>query len=90
MHFNSSTHVAQFSLEVQAKNMTNLELLSIEESARNLSVSPWTLRAHIKRGAITVVRCGKRILISRAEIARIAREGLPSLSVTAEPPVSKV
>jgi excisionase family DNA binding protein len=54
--------------------MTNVELLSIEESARNLSVSPWTLRAHIKRGEIAVVRCGRRVLISRAEVARIARE----------------
>jgi excisionase family DNA binding protein len=62
--------------------MTNVELLSIEESARNLSVSPWTLRAHIKRGEIAVVRCGRRVLISRAEVARIAREGLPSLGVS--------
>ena len=77
----SSIDVAQSVLEVQVKGMTNLELLSIKESARNLSVSHWTLRAHIKRGAITVVRCGKRILISRAEVARIAREGLPTLSV---------
>lgn len=59
--------------------MTDLELLSIEESARNLSVSPWTLRAHVKRGEIAIVRCGRRVLISRAEVTRIAREGLPSL-----------
>lgn len=59
--------------------MTELELLSIEESARNLSLSPWTVRAHVKRGEIVVVRCGRRVLISRAEVTRIAREGLPSL-----------
>lgn len=68
-------------LEAQAKNMTDLELLSIEESARNLSVSPWTLRAHVRRGEIAVVRCGRRVLISRGEVSRIAREGLPTLSV---------
>lgn len=61
--------------------MTELELLSIEESARNLSVSPWTVRAHIRSGEIAVVRCGRRVLVSRAEVARIAREGLPTLSV---------
>jgi excisionase family DNA binding protein len=67
-------------LEVQANDMNELELLSIEESARSLSVSPWTLRAHIKNGKIAIVRCGRRVLISRLEIARIAREGLPALS----------
>jgi excisionase family DNA binding protein len=59
--------------------MNGLELLSIEEAARNLSVSPWTLRAHVKLGRIAIVRCGRRVLISRAEVERIAREGLPSL-----------
>jgi excisionase family DNA binding protein len=64
--------------------MNNLELLSIEASARNLSVSPWTLRAHIKRGEIAVVRCGRRVLISQAEVTRIAREGLPSLGIASK------
>jgi excisionase family DNA binding protein len=64
--------------------MNNLELFSIEASARNLSVSPWTLRAHIKRGEIAVVRCGRRVLISQAEVTRIAREGLPSLGMSSK------
>lgn len=59
--------------------MNNSELLSIEETARKLSLSPWTVRAHIRRGQISVVRCGRRVLIARLEISRIADKGLPSL-----------
>jgi excisionase family DNA binding protein len=55
------------------------ELFSIEEAAKTLSLSPWTLRAHLKRGAIKPVRFGRRVLISRAEVERLAAEGLPSL-----------
>ena len=56
------------------------ELLSIEDAAKALSLSPWTLRSHLRAGgAIVPVRCGRRVLISRNEIERIAREGLPSL-----------
>lgn len=61
--------------------MTDAQLLSINEAAKNLSVSPWTIRAHTRRGTITAVRCGRRVLIPRAEVARIAHEGLPTLSV---------
>ena len=56
------------------------ELLSIEDAAKALCLSHWTLRAHMKRGAIKPVRFGRRVLISRAEIERLAAEGLPSLS----------
>ena len=59
--------------------MKDWELLSLDAAARTLSVSPWTLRAHVRLGVISVVRCGRRVLISRAEVARIVREGLPSL-----------
>ena len=55
------------------------ELLSIEDAAKALCLSPWTVRAHLKRGAIKPIRFGRRVLISRAEIERLATEGLPSL-----------
>ncbi len=56
------------------------ELLSIVAAAKELSISPWTIRAHMREGSITPVRCGRRVLITRAELDRIVREGLPSLS----------
>jgi len=62
--------------------LQQVDLVSVREGARSLSISVWTVRAHIKRGDIAIVRCGRRVLISRAEIVRIAREGLPSLTIT--------
>jgi excisionase family DNA binding protein len=59
------------------KRLTSL--LSIEEAARILGVSPWTLRAHKKRGALKTVRVGRRVLVSLETIDLISREGLPSL-----------
>jgi len=57
--------------------MSDLQLLSIAEAAKGFSVSHYTLRAHIKRGAVKTVRLGRRVLISRAEVERITRDGIP-------------
>ncbi len=66
--------------EIQARESTRPELVSIAHTARLLSLSPYTIYAHVKRGAIVATRCGRRVLVSRAEIERIRREGLPSMS----------
>ncbi len=59
------------------------DLVAIQEVAKALSISPWTVRAHLKLGNILAVRCGRRILIHREEIDRVSRQGLPSLKVNA-------
>jgi excisionase family DNA binding protein len=56
------------------------DLFSIGEAAQKLAISAWTIRAHLKRGAIKPVRVGRRVLIPRKEIERLANESLPSLS----------
>lgn len=56
------------------------DLFSIAGSAEKLAISPWTIRAHLKRGTIRSVRVGRRVLIPRKELERLATEGLPSLS----------
>lgn len=62
------------------KDQTRPALLSIEQAAAEWSVSPWSVRAWIRKGAIQPVRLGRRVLISRALIDKIAAEGLPSLT----------
>jgi hypothetical protein len=42
-------------------------------------ISVWTLRKHIAQGTVSVIKLGRRIFLSGQEIARIKREGLPSL-----------
>ena len=54
-------------------------LFSVEEAASVLSISPWTVRSHIKRGSIPTVRIGDRQLITTVTLNRIATEGLKSL-----------
>lgn len=55
-------------------------LHSLEAAAKALGgISIWTLRKHIARGTITPVRLGRRVCLSVEELARIQREGLPSL-----------
>jgi excisionase family DNA binding protein len=60
--------------------MNNLKLVSIEETATALSLSPWTVRAHLTQGNIASVKVGRRRLIPVAEIDRIAQHGLVSLA----------
>jgi hypothetical protein len=51
----------------------------VDSSERLGGCSPWTLRKHIAIGNVPVVRIGRRIFLNEETIARIARDGLPSL-----------
>ena len=61
------------------ENCGGTELLSLSDAARRLSASIWTLRAHQKRGNLRVVRIGRRVMLSCAELLRVAKDGLPAL-----------
>lgn len=54
-------------------------LLSLWEAAKECSVSPWTLRKHLTQGTVRATRIGRLVRVSRQEVERIQREGLPSL-----------
>lgn len=56
-----------------------MELRSINDAAKSLQLSPWTVRAHGRQGTIKLVRLGTRVMVNQAEIDRICVEGLPSL-----------
>lgn len=56
-------------------------LYNLEDAARSLGrISSWTLRRHLRRGTLSAVRIGRRLLISSNEIRRIQAQGLPSLA----------
>ena len=62
----------------QAVPMTQLH--DLFESAHLLGgISPWTLRKHVARGTVAVVRLGRRVFLRSEEIERIRRNGLPPL-----------
>jgi len=52
-------------------------LLSVDEAAHELHISGRFLRDLIKRGDVGAVRIGRRVLISRGELERLARDGTP-------------
>jgi excisionase family DNA binding protein len=63
-------------------NKTDMQVLfSVEEAADRLGrISTWTLRKHIARGNVNVIRIGRRVLIAGEEVQRIYAGGLPSLT----------
>jgi len=70
-------------------------LYDINQSGKVLHMPQWTLRAQIAAGNVKVIRLGTRIMITKPELERIAREGLPSLgaklnAAPAEPTASAI
>ena len=53
-------------------------LLSIEDSAKALAISPWTIRAYVKLGRLNPVRIGRRVLLEPAELRRFISESRDS------------
>ena len=54
-----------------------MELLDVDvrEAARLLSISPYTVRTHIRKGRIRASKVGSRVIVSMEEVRRLAREG---------------
>jgi excisionase family DNA binding protein len=68
------------------------DLLTIEEAAEALSLSPHTIRSWVKGRRIEFVRLGRSIRIRRTEVDRVLREGtvVPSGKSTSEAAISVV
>ncbi len=59
----------------QPPEVPTRRLLSVDEAAHALHISGRFLRDLIKRGDVTAVRLGRRVLLSRGEVERLATEG---------------
>jgi excisionase family DNA binding protein len=53
-------------------------LVSVSHAAGKLGVSPRFIRILGARGHLTVVRIGRRVLVPKEEVDRLAREGAPA------------
>ena len=49
-------------------------LLDLKTAAHLLGISPWTVRAFVKKGKLRPVRIGRRVLIEEAELRRFINE----------------
>jgi excisionase family DNA binding protein len=50
--------------------------VSLEEAAKLLGLSKFTIRRYVSRGLLKATRCGRRIIIPIAELKRLALEGV--------------
>ena len=60
---------------IRTRSTTLEPLLRIEDAARILGRTHWTLRHDIKAGKLRCVRLGRRIMIEPSEIRRLIEEG---------------
>lgn len=60
---------------IKSVNMQLEPLLKIEEAARLVGRTHWTLRQDVKAGRLRCVRIGRRIMIEPSEIRRLIKEG---------------
>ncbi|MBZ5500533.1 MAG: helix-turn-helix domain-containing protein [Acidobacteriia bacterium] len=56
--------------------MENVFTLGIQDAAKALGISPWTVRKYVWDGRIRATRIGRRVTISVKELQRIAEEGI--------------
>ena len=50
-------------------------LKSVEQAARLLGISPWTVRRYIHDGKLNAVRIGRRVLLAEDELERLIARG---------------
>jgi excisionase family DNA binding protein len=50
-------------------------LKSIDEAARLLGISPWTVRAYVREGKLPAVRLGRRVLVTEDALERFVAQG---------------
>jgi excisionase family DNA binding protein len=55
-------------------------LRSIDDTAKTLGISPYTVRAWIRRGLLASVKLGARRLVAESEIQRVIENGIDTLS----------
>jgi excisionase family DNA binding protein len=61
--------------------MVEDRLVSINDAASILAISPWTVRAWITQGKITSAKLGARRLIPESEINRLLTEAIKQRTV---------
>lgn len=65
---------------MDSQSQYDSQLHTLAEASRQLgNLSVWTLRKHLLQGNVRPIRLGRKVFLSNEEIARIQREGLPSL-----------
>ena len=62
--------------EFQEVRETKPQAVGINEAAKLIGLSPWTIRAYVARRIIRPIRVGSRVLIPMEVLERVSVEGL--------------
>jgi excisionase family DNA binding protein len=49
-------------------------LLNVDEAARKVGLSPWTIRAWLSQGRLRRTKVGSRVFVRQSELSRIVRD----------------
>jgi excisionase family DNA binding protein len=62
------------------------QLFDVEDSARILAISAWTVRALLRKGKLSPVRIGRRVCLEESELQRFIDESrTPKQNSATEP-----
>jgi excisionase family DNA binding protein len=64
-------------------------LHDVNDAARLLAVSPWTIRAYIRQGRLHPVRIGRLVRLDEQELERFVAQAKASCCAAEEPPVQQ-
>ena len=51
-----------------------IQLLSVNDTARVLAISPWTVRSILRKGKLSPTRIGRRCLVEMSEVEKFIRD----------------
>ena len=67
--------MSQTALESPRETALLEPLLTLDDAAKLLGQTHWTLRHYVKSGRMRGVRIGRRLMIERCEIRRLVEDG---------------
>ena len=60
-------------MSMEGKRKESAEFLTVDEAARLVGLSHWTVRNYVRRARLTKYRSGNRTLVSRVELLELLK-----------------
>jgi excisionase family DNA binding protein len=67
-------HAIQATVCIEGERMETESLLSVEQAASKLGISPLTMRAWLRQRRVSFVRLGRRVLVDTQDINKFIRD----------------
>jgi excisionase family DNA binding protein len=77
-------------LSMTSKQTDTTRFLTIDEAARLVGLSHWTLRSWLQKGRLTRFKSGSRTLVSRAELLELTKVMLRPRPLSEDAPLTRM